>query len=168
MLNTRNNVLGTALSGLLVLTMFVADSRNVIAQGQGQGQSSPQADPDRNPWRAELCIVGDFCEAPASLTAPADRNIVIDTFSGECSLKNGGVFRGMHAVLDDAILHQFLPERSVVGSSHTIYDWNKQTRMVVPANASFRVRAFAVSNPPPTPDDLTYCNFYLSGYTVKP
>ena len=73
----------------------------------------------------------------------------------------------MQAVLDDSILHQFLPQRSIVGSSHTIYDWNTQTRMVIPANGSFRVRAFAVSNPPPTPDDLAYCHFYLSGYTVK-
>ena len=174
MLNTRNKALGTVLSGLIVATMFMADSRDVIAQGNGngngngQGQASPQADPDRNPWRAELCIVADYCEAPASVTAPADRSIVIDTFSGECSLKNGGVFRSMFARLDDNILHQFLPERAIVGTSHTIYDWNKQTRMVIPANGVFRISAFAVSHPPPTPDDLTYCQFYVSGYTVKP
>ena len=161
MQNTPRKALGTLATAIFVLTAPLAGPREAIAQ-QGQNADNP----DRNPWRAELCIVGDFCPdlAPASLTAPADRNIVVDTFSGECSIENGGVFRQMRAELNGTTMHQFLPERSIVGTSHTIYDWNKQTRLVIPASGAFRIAVATVSNLP----DVAYCRFYLSGYTVRP
>jgi hypothetical protein len=132
------------------------------------GDVMAQSNADKNPWRAELCIIGDFCEQPGSVTAPADRSIVIDVFSGECSLENGGVFRSMHALLNDENLHQFLPEQQIVGSSHTIHIWNKQTRLVVPPNGTLRIRVSQVSTPPGVPEfEFAYCRLYLSGYTVK-
>jgi len=162
MLNAREKALGIMLTGIVVLTTSVAGPRDAYAQGQGQDS------PDRNPWRAELCIIADTCEKPGSVTAPADRNIVVDVFSGECSIENGGVFRSMNAVLNEEDLHQFVPEQQIVGSSHTIHIWNKQTRLVVPANGTLRIRVTRVSAPPGSPQfDFAYCHFYLSGYTVK-
>lgn len=98
------------------------------------------------------------------MTAPANRNVVVDVFSGECSIANGGVFRQMRAVLNDTTLHLFNPERAIEGSSHTIYLWNKQTRLVIPANGTFKIDVFTVSNL----SDIAYCRFFLTGYTVKP
>jgi hypothetical protein len=75
----------------------------------------------------------------------------------------------MHAVLNDENLHQFVPEQQIVGSSHTIHIWNKQTRLVVPANGTFRISVTRVADPPGSEQhEFAYCRFYLSGYTVKP
>ena len=157
MVNARNKALRIILTGIFVLAMSAAFPDAAHAQQD-----------DQNPWRAELCIISEFCESPGSVTAPANRHIVIDVFSGECSLQNGGVFRSMHALLDDENLHQFLPEQQIVGTSHTIYIWNKQTHMVVPADGTFQVRVSKVSAPPGSPQfEFAYCRFYLSGYTVK-
>jgi hypothetical protein len=156
MQSRRNNAMSIVAAGIFGLVVSLAAPPDAIAQ---TGDS-----PDRNPWRAELCTYGDCEGIPASLTAPANRSIVIDTFSGECSVPNAGVFRGMRSVLNDTILHLFIPDRTMVGFSHTIHDWNKQTRMVIPANGTFRIDAFAISGAP----DITYCRFYLTGYTLKP
>lgn len=156
MQNRRTSAMAIVATGVLLLTVSLAGPRDAIAQNTDS--------PDRNPWRAELCTYGDCEGIPASLTAPVNRNIVIDTFSGECSVPNAGVFRGMRSVLNDSILHLFIPDRTFVGITHTIHDWNKQTRMVIPANGTFRIDAFAVSGAP----DITYCRFYLTGYTLKP
>jgi len=157
MKNTRSDARAIVATGIFLLTVAVAGPREAIAQSTGDS-------PDKNPWRAELCIIGDCGSIPASLTAPANRTIVVDVFSGECSIGNGGVFRQMRAMLNDAPVHQFVPERAIEGSSHTIYDWNKQTRLVIPANGSFRIEVSTVYLLP----DLAYCRFYLTGYTVKP
>ena len=161
MLNARNHALGIILTGLFLLMMSVAFPDVTHAQQD-----------DRSPWRAELCIFSQDCEQPGSVTAPANRNLVIDVFSGECSIENGGIFRSMHAMLgveNPQSLHQFLPEQQLIGSTHTIHMWNKQTHLVVPANQTFQIRVTQVSQLPGEPQhEFAYCRLLLSGYTVKP
>ena len=152
----RSNALGVVTTGLLAGTMTIAAPRAAVAQANHI--------PEKNPWSTELCIVGICEDVPGTFTAPANRLVVVDGFSGECSIPNAGVFRGMRAVLNDKVLHLFIPERALVGLTHTIYDWNKQTRMVIPPNGTLKIDVFAVSGLP----DITYCRFYLTGYTVKP
>lgn len=127
--------------------------------------------PDRNAFSSRLCQLGESgtCNyGPTSISAPSDRDLVIDTFSGECSIANAGVFRSLHAYVDPGTgtleeRHFFHPTYATPpGSSHTIHTFNFQTRIQVPANG--RLVFFAVS----PGDYLAYCHYFVSGYTVIP
>lgn len=157
-----------AVFGFLALMTSVISPHDAIAQGSGPRVTIegplplPVTDADRldrTPFRAELCIVGDFCTEPSSITAPADQSIVIDVFSGECSIENAGSFRQMLARLNDTTLHVFIPERAIVGSSHTIYQWNEQTQLRIGPNETFRISVFAVGG------QIAYCRLFFTGYT---
>jgi hypothetical protein len=127
--------------------------------------------PDRHPLSEELCQAGSpgTCESgPTSMTAPPDRDIVIDTFSGECSIANAGIFRSLRAHIDPGTglfeeVHQFHPQYATPpGSSHTIYTFHFQTRLHVPASGKLAFLALAPG------DSLAYCRYFVSGYTVIP
>ena len=171
---SRKNVLVLAVIGACALTGYLMSPLEAVGQGPKPGFTIaplplPVTDadhPDRNAFAVELCATGtascDSGSVAASLTAPADKTLVIDVFSGECSIENAGRFRSMRAFSNDVQFHQFVPERALVGSSHTIYDWNTQTRMVIPANGTFRVSVAAVGG------ELAYCRFFVSGYSIAP
>lgn len=130
--------------------------------------------PDRHPFSSALCqevTSSSTCEAPTSITAPPDRDIVIDTFSGECSIANEGFFRSLNAAIDPGTgsfqrTHYFYPQHaSPPGSSHTIYRFHFQTRLHVPANGRL---AFAGFSPAPNGTYVAYCLYFVSGYSVIP
>ena len=175
MQNLRTNLVAITVVGTLMVTGYLMSPREAIAGGpsvtianplplpveiEGTASVSDADHPDRNAFRGQLCI--ECTDAPTSLTAPPDRNIVIDLFSGECSIENAGDFRSMRAFLNDIPFHQFIPERASVGTSHTIYQWNKQTRLVIPADETFRVSVSAVGG------ELAFCRMFVTGYTVTP
>jgi hypothetical protein len=157
-----------AVFGFLALTASVMSPHDAIAQGSGPRVTIegplplPVTDadrPERTPFRAELCILADYCTQPSSITASADQSIVIDVFSGECSVENAGSFRQMLARLNDTTLHLFIPERAIVGSSHTIYQWNEQTQLRISPNETLEITAAAVGG------ELAYCRLFFTGYT---
>jgi hypothetical protein len=129
--------------------------------------------PDRHPFSAELCQHGEgtTCDLPGSIAAPPDRDIVIDTFSGECSIANEGSFRSLNAYIDPGTglferNHYFPPQYATPpGASHTIHQFHFQTRLHVPANGKL---AFNATSPAPNGSYLAYCRYYVSGYTVIP
>lgn len=129
--------------------------------------------PDRHFFSATLCQNGTVtsCEAPSSFAAPPDRDVVIDTFSGECSIANEGSFRSLNAFVDPGTgifeqTHYYYPQYSTPpGGTHTIYRFHFQTNLHVPANGKLALNAFA---PTFNGTYLAYCRFFVSGYTVIP
>jgi len=133
--------------------------------------------PDRSSFRARLCQAGTsltICDGPPAtpreFTAPADKHVVIDVFSGECSAVNGASFRSLRATLltdtsGFSALHDFYPQNALVGTSHTIYTWHFQTRLHVPAGATIRMTGNSLPFDGPS---LAYCLFNVSGYMVSP
>lgn len=129
--------------------------------------------PDRHPFSSPLCQEGvstTACdELPTSITAPADRAIVIDTFSGECSIANEGIFRGLDAFIDPGTgtfqqAHFFYPQYSTPpGASHTIYQFHFQTNLYVPPSGSLR---FSTFSPAFNGTHLAFCYYFVSGHTV--
>jgi hypothetical protein len=125
--------------------------------------------PDRHPYSAELCLEGtattvcDGLNESPTFTTPADKSVVIDLLSGECSATNDAHFRSLSASINGAEIHSLFPQYvGDPGSSHTIYTWHLQTRLRIPANATFRLSAFYLPN-----GSMAYCKFHLSGYTVN-
>ncbi len=131
--------------------------------------------PDRKPFSSELCQAGAATTAcdqkPTSVTAPPDRDLVIDTFSGECSLANEGVFRSLNAFIDPGTgsfeqTHFFYPQYATPpGSSNTIYRFHFQTRLHVPASGRLTFNAFS---PVLNGTYVAFCYYFVSGYEVIP
>lgn len=131
--------------------------------------------PDRNPFSSQLCQEGTSTtgcdEMPTSISAPPDRDIVIDTFSGECSIANEGNFRSLNAFIDPGTglfeeAHHFYHQHATPpGASHTIYRFHFQTRLHVPANGRL---AFLAFSPVTNGTYVAYCRYFVSGYSVIP
>lgn len=162
---------------LLVLAVVgtLMNTQRADAQNPGQGSASvsiispvplPVKDadhPDRNPFRVRLCAFGANCGGfPSSFTAPPDKNVIIDVISGECLVENGVVLRPLTVSVNGTILHLFAPNDYVAAfPTHTRYQWNKQTRLHVPANGNFLFEGLGSAGP-------ASCDAFLSGYTVSP
>lgn len=188
MTRVRSQMTGAALAALLTLVApsAAATSKQNVTVVNPPGKpvntrvtntvlTVDAENPDRSPFSSRLCQRGEATtacdEVPTSITAPPDRDIVIDTLSGECSIANDGYMRSLNASIDPGTgvfeqAHHFYPQYvSPPGSSHTGYRFHFQTRLHIPANGRLVLSASA---PAFNGTYLAFCYFFVNGYTVIP